>query len=136
MGNLQFHSTVEIIKSLCPRFNYGVHFTIHIDNADPPPDYISTSVDIIGGLEATREKTARNFSTNQFDFDLKTTYSISRANDGHLAIGLCSQVLMHLEHGVSLVSVSEDGLQPPELYTFCKFCRRELCFLFMKLVSI
>ena len=87
-------------------------------------------------MEAIREETARNFSPNQRDFDLITTYLISRAKDGHLTIGLCSQVLMHLEHGVSLVSVSEDRLQLPELYTFCKFCRRELCFLFIKLVSI
>ncbi|MCJ1425291.1 hypothetical protein MMC29_003179 [Sticta canariensis] len=89
-----------------------------IGNADPQPDYISTFVDLIGGLEAIREKAARNFSTNQFDFDLKITSLISRANIGLLAVGLCSQVLMHFEHGVSLVSVSEDGLQLLELYTF------------------
>ena len=93
-----------------------------IDNADHPPDYISTSVDLIGALEAI-EKAAHNFSNHLLDFDLKTNHLIFRANDGHLATGLCSQVLMHFEHGVSLVSVSEDGLWLPEFYTFCKFCR-------------
>lgn len=91
------------------------------DTLGPPPDYISTSVDLIGGLEMIRRRAVRRYYTSQYDFDWDLNYLISRANDGHLKVGLCSLEVFHFEHGVPLVSVSEDGLQIPELYTFCKF---------------
>ena len=104
MGYLQFHSTIENLK-------------------DPPTGYISPPVDLIGGLETVRRKAAANFYTSQYDFDWEINSLISRAHDGHLTVGLCSQEIMHFEHGVPLVSVSGDGLQLPELYTYCGFYR-------------
>ena len=92
-----------------------------IDTLGPPADYISTSVDLIGGLEMIRRRTVSRYYTNQYDFDWDLNHLISQANDGHLNVGLCSLEIFHFEHGVPLVSVSEDGLQIPELYTFCKF---------------
>ena len=86
----------------------------------PPADYKSTSVDLIGGLEMIRKRAVSHYYTNQYDFDWDINYVILRANDGHLRVGLCSLEIFHFEHGVPLVSVSEDGLQLPKLYTFCK----------------
>lgn len=85
----------------------------------PPAGYISTSVDLIGGLELIRERVTSHEYENQFDFDWDVNYLISRANDGHLTVGLCSQQIMHFEHGVPLVSVSDDGRELPQLYTYC-----------------
>lgn len=82
---------------------------------------MSTSVDLVGGLERIRKRAGSQYYTNQYDFDWDFNYLISRANDGHLSVGLCSLEVFHFEHGVPLVSVSEDGLQIPELYTFCEF---------------
>ena len=84
----------------------------------PPADFKSTSVDLIGGLEMIRKRAVSQYYTNQYDFDWDINYVISRANVGHLSVGLCSLEIFHFENGVPLV---EDGLQLPELYTFCKF---------------
>ncbi|KAE8364651.1 hypothetical protein BDV27DRAFT_145154 [Aspergillus caelatus] len=70
---------------------------------DPPSSYISTGVDLWGG---------------QYDFDSDLKYLTSRANDGHLHVGLCSLEIMHFEHGVPLVSISPDGIQLPRIYTY------------------
>ena len=77
-------------------------------------------MDLIGGLRAIREKGAAGVYTSQYDFDWDINRLISRANDGHLTVDLCSQLIFHFEHGVPLVSVSEDGLKLPRLYTYCK----------------
>ena len=58
---------------------------------------------------------------NQYDFDFDIKYLISRANDGHLSVGLCSLEIMHFEHGVPLVSISTDGVQLPQIYAYCEF---------------
>ncbi len=106
---------------VCARASkYLLHVIVNM--LGPPADYISTSVDLIGGLEMIRKRAVDQFYTNQYDFDWDVNYLISRANDGHLTVGLCALEVFHFEHGVPLVSVSEDGLQIPEIYTFCKFC--------------
>ncbi|KAJ9143495.1 Peptidase S41 family protein [Pleurostoma richardsiae] len=99
MKYLQFHSSLEGLKH-------------------PPSTYISPSVDITRGLAKLRRRTVLGSYSTQFDFDYDFSDVISRANDGHLKTGLCSQEIFHFEHGVPLVSVSVDGLQIPQLYTY------------------
>ncbi|KAL3425509.1 peptidase S41 family protein [Phlyctema vagabunda] len=98
LGYLQFQSTIEPLQS-------------------PPSGYISTSVDLLGRFETIRARSISNLYTNQYDFDQDIDYLISRANDGHLNVELCSQEIMHFEHGIPLVSISEDGKQLPKIYT-------------------
>ncbi|KAH8800701.1 peptidase S41 family protein [Xylogone sp. PMI_703] len=98
MGYLQFHSTIEMLRD--PQVNW-----------EPQP------IDLIGGLETIRQKATSNVYTSQYDFDREVTDLISSVNDGHLRIGLCSNEVMHFEHGVPLLSISDDGLLLPEIYT-------------------
>lgn len=84
---------------------------------EPPTSYISTSVDLLQGIERIRSKAAEKLYASQYDFDNDLRYVVSRANDGHLGLELCSLSVMHFEHGVPLVSISSDGLELPRIYT-------------------
>lgn len=88
---------------------------------DPPAGYLSLPVDLIKGFATLRERAATNKYSSQFDFDFDINHLVSRANDAHLNIGLCSQGLFRFEHDVALVSISTDSLQLPELYTYGMF---------------
>lgn len=101
---------------------------------EPPVGYSSLPVDLIHGLETIRENAAQNKYSNQFDFDLEINALITRANDAHLSLGLCSQGLMHFEHRVALASISENSLEIPMIYTYCKL--NEGLKLFMNLSPI
>ncbi|PIG90228.1 peptidase S41 family protein [Aspergillus arachidicola] len=96
---LQFHATASMLK-------------------DPPSGYISTGVDLWGGLQRIRQKASDNVYSSQYDFDSDLKYLTSRANDGHLSVGLCSLEIMHFEHDMPLVSISPDGVQLPRIYTY------------------
>ncbi|KAI4863022.1 peptidase S41 family protein [Hypoxylon rubiginosum] len=98
MGYLQFHSTINVLR-------------------DPPHSYISPSIDLLAGFEKIRNRLTSGSYISQFDFDWDITTLISRANDGHLNIGLCSQEIFRFELDIPLVSISKDGLQLPQLYT-------------------
>ncbi|RAQ69253.1 peptidase S41 family protein [Aspergillus flavus] len=94
---LQFHATASMLK-------------------DPPSGYISTGVDLWGGLQRIRQKASDNVYSSQYDFDSDLKYLTSRANDGHLSVGLCSLEIMHFEHDMPLVSISLDGMAQSEEY--------------------
>ncbi|KAJ5366114.1 hypothetical protein N7541_000055, partial [Penicillium brevicompactum] len=96
---LQFHATASMLK-------------------DPPSGYISTGVDLWGGLQRIRQKASDNVYSSQYDFDSDLKYLTSRASDGHLSVGLCSLEIMHFEHDMPLVSISPDGVQLPRIYTY------------------
>ncbi|KAH6623944.1 peptidase S41 family protein [Chaetomium tenue] len=96
---LQFHATIDVLK-------------------EPPSGYISTSVDVLRGMKRIRGKAVKGFYTSHYDFDYDLRYLISRANDGHLGLELCSLSVMHFEHGVPLVSLSRDGLELPQIYAY------------------
>lgn len=66
------------------------------------------------------EKVVDGKYPNHYDFDQDFKYLLSRANDGHLALELCSEGIFHFQRGVPLVSISEDGLKVPRLYTYCQ----------------
>ena len=79
---------------------------------------MSSAVDLSGGFADIRQKAAAGVYSSQFDFDWDLTKLLSSANDGHLRSSLCSQEIFHFEHSVPLVSISEDGIQLPQLYTY------------------
>ncbi|KAF4460234.1 Peptidase S41 [Fusarium albosuccineum] len=82
---------------------------------DPPDTYSSSSTDIVGGLEKIRKT---DFSSH-YEFDLAIYDLFNSANDGHLSISTCSLgIFTFSRENTSLVSVSSDGVEEPELYTF------------------
>jgi hypothetical protein len=96
---LQFHATIDDLR-------------------EPPKSYISTTVDVLKGVERIRGKANESLYSSQYEFDSDLHYLVSRANDGHLGLELCSLSIMHFEHGVPLVSISRDGLELPQIYTY------------------
>ena len=85
---------------------------------EPPSGYLSTSVNLLRDIERIRGKATKSLYSNHYDFDYDLRYLVSRANDGHLGLELCSLSVMHFEHGVPLVSLSRDGLELPQIYTY------------------
>lgn len=124
---LQLHSTLDMLRGMylmtsglfkCPRrFTY---ILTRIDAAEPPSEYASPAIDLVGELTQIRRKVGQGVYDNQFDFDRSIQNTILQGYDGHLRIDLCSQSIMIFEHDNPLVSVSEDGLQLPKIYTWCK----------------
>lgn len=96
------------------------HQLIDIFLSDPPKGYLSPALDLLSGLDKIRKKAASAQYSSQFAFDFDINHLISRANDGHLQLGLCSQEIFRFRHGFSLVSISPDGLERPEIYALGK----------------
>lgn len=69
------------------------------------------------GVDQIQKKARQNKYRSQFEFDSDLLDLISSANDGHLFIELCSTSMFRFTHGEPLVSVSQDGLKLPEVYT-------------------
>lgn len=116
---LQFHTTIDALKG---KSLFGVSKEQRLGSLtlpEPPSSYISTSVDLLQGIERIRSKATKNLYSSQYHFDYDLRYLVSRANDGHLGLELCSLSVMHFEHGVPLVSLSRDGLELPQIYTYC-----------------
>lgn len=72
----------------------------------------------MGGFEWIRERVIKGAYYTQFDFDQDLNSLVSKANDGHLQIGLCSQEIFRFQHNEPLVSFSDDGIEIPHLYTY------------------
>ncbi|OQE20261.1 hypothetical protein PENFLA_c017G06559 [Penicillium flavigenum] len=91
-------------------------------NADvlnnPPTSYLSPPVDICGGLDYLQQQAADNKFGNQFEFDTALSDLFISAKDGHLSLQPCSYMPFAFVGHESLVSVSSDGLQLPQIYTF------------------
>ncbi|KAK3349070.1 peptidase S41 family protein [Lasiosphaeria hispida] len=96
---VEFQSTIEVLKS-------------------PPEGYISPSLDIPRGFDKIRQRVRAGLYKSQADFDYDIKSLVGRANDGHFHVNLCSQRVFHFQRGLPLVSISEDGLQLPQIYTF------------------
>lgn len=126
-GYLQFHSTLEALKSA-----YRSLFTCSqlLTILDPPSGYISPSIDLVGGIDRILKKVEDGYYISQYDFDSELRDFVYRSNDGHLQLGLCSLEIMHFEHDVPLVSISKDGLDVPDIYTVCE------CFLFYAILKL
>lgn len=135
---LEFHSTLDILKGnytiVPPRLRWTCSYlryrVISVDDADanrfeePPPSYMSPAKDLTLGLEKIGRRILLGGYESQFDFDLDVQNLISRANDGHLSAGLCSQQIFRFENNLPLASVSRDGFELPQLYVYGRCPRR------------
>ncbi|KAK1774683.1 hypothetical protein QBC45DRAFT_32364 [Copromyces sp. CBS 386.78] len=100
LKHVQFQSTLDSLKH-------------------PPPGYITPSIDLLKGFSKIRNKAVANTYKSQYEFDNDIKSLIHRANEGHLEIHLCShQVFRFHRTGPSLVSISSDGLELPNIYTW------------------
>ncbi|KAK8051106.1 hypothetical protein PG993_002491 [Apiospora rasikravindrae] len=92
---VQFQSTLEALKT-------------------PPKGYLSSAIDILGGLD----KIAKTTYPSQYDFDFAINNLFNSANDGHLYILPCSidHFQFTRDSNYLMVPVSVDGLAPPALY--------------------
>ncbi|KAK4610023.1 Peptidase S41 family protein ustP [Fulvia fulva] len=102
---LLFHSTLDVLPQA-------------------PPEYLSPSVDLLAGLAKIGSRAARGDYESHFDFDSDLNRLLSLAHDGHLQIELCSQHLFLFTRDLPLVSISDDGLKLPSIYTFDDAQRR------------
>ncbi|KAI9890215.1 MAG: hypothetical protein M1814_004377 [Vezdaea aestivalis] len=92
----QFQSTLALLKK-------------------PPSDYDLPPVDVMGRLDAIKQKAAAGGFQGEFDFELELYNLFSAAADSHFGY---SPVLLDtfLVNRPPLVSVSVDGLQSPKVY--------------------
>ncbi|CAG7939861.1 unnamed protein product [Penicillium nalgiovense] len=85
---------------------------------NPPTSYLSPPVDIWGGLDYLQQQATDNKFGNQFEFDTALSDLFISAKDGHLSLLPCSYMPFAFVGHESLVSISSDGLQLPQIYTF------------------
>ncbi|KOS36343.1 hypothetical protein ACN38_g12924 [Penicillium nordicum] len=86
--------------------------------SNPPASYLSPPVDIWGGLDYFQQQAADNEFDNQFEFDTALSDFFISAKDGHLSLLPCSFMPFMFVGHESLVSISSDGLQLPQIYTY------------------
>lgn len=114
---LPFQSTLDNLKGMLQPLLFS--FTLTDQGIlDPPSDYAGPPVDLMGGLDQIQKKARQNKYSSQFEFDLDLLDLIRSAHDDHLQIEPCSTSVFSFTHGEPLVSISQDGLKLPEVYTF------------------
>jgi hypothetical protein len=98
---LQFQSTLENLKS-------------------PPAEYQRPPVDVVHDLESIGRNVTAGVYRNQYEFEAELHLLVSRMFDTHvwLNAGILSAFSFVNAHG--LISASEDGITPPEVYIDCK----------------
>ncbi|KAK3949204.1 hypothetical protein QBC32DRAFT_400400 [Pseudoneurospora amorphoporcata] len=99
LKHVQFQSTLDSLKH-------------------PPPGYITPSIDLLKGFSKIRNKAVSNTYKSQYEFDNAIKSLIHRANEGHLEIHLCSHQVFRFHRSPPLVSISSDGLELPNIYTW------------------
>jgi len=113
---LPFQSTLDNLKGMAKPLLFSFALTDQ-SLLDPPSDYAGPRVDLMGGLDKIQKKAKQNKYSSQFEFDLALLELISSAHDDHLQIEPCSPTIFSFTHGGPLVSISQDGLKLPEVYT-------------------
>ena len=84
---------------------------------DPPRGYLSEAVDMLGGLDEIGKKLNASAYSNEFEFmaDLYTLANI-RVRDAHFSFLPSLLDLFTFRSGVQFVSISSDGLLPPQIF--------------------
>lgn len=88
---------------------------------NPPPEYTEQPVDLIGEMDSMKKQLASNGFASEYDFQLELSKLFTRAYDNHLAWQpdiLASVMQFQRPAGTELVSVSSDGSQLPEIYSY------------------
>ncbi|KAI5462801.1 hypothetical protein BGZ63DRAFT_351920 [Mariannaea sp. PMI_226] len=97
---VQFQSTLEVL-------------------ANPPETYLFPGVDVLGGLKVMEKKLQNHEYKTQYEFmtDLRSIFAAS--NDNHFDY---TPALLHLlqfaRPDLKLISLSEDGIQIPQVFMF------------------
>jgi len=90
----------------------------------PPSDYSYPSTDLLGGLDEISSRAAAGGYSSQYQFDLALNDLVNSAHEGHLFLHTCTTASILYQRGyperLQLVSVSEDGLQLPQVYIYGK----------------
>lgn len=83
----------------------------------PPPGYLVPGTDLLGLMQTLRNKVSSGAITGEYDFEAQFTSILSSAHDGHLYFSLDgSGVFQYGTQFDPLVSVSLDGVSPPQIY--------------------
>lgn len=61
-------------------------------------------------------------STSQYEVDQAVLALVNSAKDPHLIISTCTGGLINFQRPLTLVSISEDGIQSPLVYNLGMFC--------------
>ncbi|KAM0738040.1 hypothetical protein ACQRIT_007516 [Beauveria bassiana] len=95
---IEYQSTIEILKN-------------------PPEEYLLEGVDLMGGLQAMKQKLKRDEYETQFDVmtDLQSLFVATNDNHFGYTPGLLS-AFRTVRDGLDLVSVSKDGRELPQVY--------------------
>ncbi|KUJ09328.1 uncharacterized protein LY89DRAFT_657656 [Mollisia scopiformis] len=88
---------------------------------DPPSDYAYPSTDILGELDSLASKIAAGRIKSQYLVDQALNQIVASAHEGHLYASFCSLQAISYLRPFQLVSVSQDGIQLPELYVLSDF---------------
>lgn len=105
---LQFQSDLEILKN-------------------PPANYQMPPIDIVGTLSDIQAKIDGKKYKNHYEFDTDIQNLIFDTYDGHVALGVCSYSAYQFESDLTLVSVSTNGTELPQVYEVCEFFLLNLC---------
>lgn len=84
---------------------------------DPPRGYLSEAVDLVGALDEMAQKLETSAYSNHFEWmsDI-LVLGRYRARDGHFHFTPVLLDLFTFEFGAKFVSVSKDGLSPPQVF--------------------
>lgn len=88
---------------------------------NPPPDYTEEPVDIIGEMDSMQKQLQSGGYQNEYDFQLDLNTLLNRAYDNHLSWQpdiLSGVMQFQRPAGTELVSVSKDGSQLPEIFSY------------------
>lgn len=115
---LQFQSTLDSLQRKafdCLHLHVKPSLT---PLPDPPPGYITPSIDLLKGFSKIRNKAETSVYKSQYEFDNDIKTLIHRANEGHLELHLCSHQVFRFHRSPPLVSVSSDGVELPKIFTW------------------
>ena len=87
---------------------------------EPTPEYQCRPIDILGGLDRISQKANSGRYRSQYDLELETRDLVNHACDGHFGINPFLIGAFTYNRTFSLVSVSLDGVQSPNIYITSK----------------
>ncbi|KAM0331359.1 hypothetical protein ACHAQA_003031 [Verticillium albo-atrum] len=90
--------------------------------ADPPEGYLLPGVDVLGGLEAIKEKLGNDGYNSQYEvlYDLRNIYAAASDNHFDYSPAILSTFLF-IRKQLDIVAISSDGVALPNIYLTADF---------------
>ena len=88
--------------------------------AKPPSGYLLAGVDLLGELKSLRSQVTSGGVSNEIDFEARVATILASAHDGHLTFQLDGLNVFGVGRLISLVSVSQNGTDTPQVYSYGK----------------